>query len=54
MKKKNFNKSIKYNDTIVIGDKNFLDLIKKINLPCKNKYYLKENEILNFSKSKKN
>ena len=48
-----FNKSIKYNDTIVIGDKNFHDLIKKINLPCKNKYYLKENEILNFFKNPK-
>ena len=48
-----FNKSIKYNDTIIIGDEKFLDLMKKINLPCKNKYYLNEKEIENFFKEPK-
>ena len=43
-----FNNAIKYNDTIVIGDKNFLDLINKMNLPCKNKYYINKKEILSF------
>ena len=38
-----FNESIRYNDTIIIGDKKFLDLIKKIKLPCKNKYFLDDN-----------
>ena len=37
-----FNQSIKYNDTIVIGDKYFIDKIKKIKLPCKNLYYINE------------
>ena len=48
-----FNKSIKYNDTIVIGDKYFIDIIKKIKLPCKNVYYINEKEILNFFKNQK-
>ena len=42
------NKSIKYNDTIVIGDNNFHNIIQKIKLPCKNIYYIKENEITKF------
>ena len=48
-----FNEAIRYNDTIVIGDKNFIDLIKKINLPCKNKYYLNEKNILGFFENPK-
>ena len=48
-----FNQSIKYNDTIVIGDNYFIDIIKKIKLPCKNSYYINENEILNFFKNPK-
>ena len=50
---KNFNNAIKYNDTIVIGDKNFHDIMNKMNLPGKNKYYLNEKEILNFFKEPK-
>ncbi len=48
-----FNQAIKYNDTIVIGDKNFIDIIKKMKLPCKNLYYINEKEILNFFKNPK-
>ena len=48
-----FNKAIKYNDTIIIGDEKFLDLMKKINLPCRNKNYLNEKEIENFFKEPK-
>ena len=50
---KKLNEAIKYNDTIVIGDKTFHDFISKIKLPCKNKYFIKENEILNFFKDVK-
>ena len=50
---KKLNDAIKYNDTIVIGDKMFHDFISKIKLPCKNKYFIKENEILNFFKDVK-
>ena len=52
-REKSLNKSIKYKDTIVIGDQNFHNLIKKMNLPCKNIYYMNENEILNFFKNPK-
>ena len=38
-----FNESIRFNDTIIIGDKKFHDLIKKIKLPCKNKYFIDDN-----------
>ena len=38
-----FNESIRFNDTIIIGDQKFHDLIKKIKLPCRNKYYLDDN-----------
>ena len=40
---KSFNESIRYNDTIIIGNKKFHDLIKKIKLPCKNRYYIDDN-----------
>ena len=50
---KSLNKSIKYNDTIVIGDQNFHNLVKKMNLPCKNTYYINENQISNFFKKPK-
>ena len=42
------NKSIKYNYTIVLGDKKFRNLINKMKLPCENIYYLNENEFSNF------
>ena len=45
-----FNQAIRYNDIIVIEDKNFLDIISKMNLPCKNKYLLNEKEVSNFFK----
>ena len=45
---KNFNKAIKYKDTIVIGDKDFHNLIMKMNLPCENINYLNYNEIESF------
>ena len=48
-----FNQAIKYNDTIVIGDKYFVDIIKKMKLPCKNLYYINEKEILKFFKNPK-
>ena len=50
---KPLNKAIKYNDTIVIGEKNFQNLIKKMNLPCKNIYYLDVNQISDFFKNPK-
>ena len=50
---KSLNKALKYNDTIVIGDNNFYELIKKMNLPCENIYYLNENQISNFFKNPK-
>ena len=50
---KALNKAIKYNDTVVIGDKNFHNLIIKMNLPCKNKYYINENEIVKFFQNPK-
>ena len=50
---KPLNKAIKYNDSIVIGDQIFQSLIKKMNLPCKNIYYLDENQISNFFKNPK-
>ena len=43
-----YNKAIKYNDTIVFGDKHFHDLINKINLPFGNIYYLNEEQFFNF------
>ena len=42
-----FNKAIRYNHTVVIGDKNFHDIIFKMKLPCKREY-LEEKEIANF------
>ena len=50
-----FNESIRYNDTIIIGNKKFHDLIKKIKLPCKNKYFLDDdaNEISEFFETPK-
>ena len=45
---KAYNKAIKYNDTIVLGDKQFHDLIKKMRLPCNNIYYKNENQFANF------
>ena len=45
---KTYNKSIKYNDTIVLGDKEFHNIIKKMNLPCKNIYELNKKEFSNF------
>ena len=47
-KTKAYNKSIKYNHTIVLGDKKFHNLINKMKLPCENIYYLNENEFSNF------
>ena len=45
-----YNKAIKYNDTIVLGDTNFHELIKKIDIPCENIYYLNEEQFSNFFK----
>ena len=45
---KAYRKAITYNDTIVLGDKNFHNFIKKINLPVKPIYYLNEKEFSNF------
>ena len=43
-----YNNAIKYNNTIVLGDQKFHDLIKKIKLPCENIYYLNKNEFSQF------
>ena len=48
-----FNKAIKYNDTVVIGDKNFHNIMIKMKLPCKNIYFLEEKEISNFFRNTK-
>lgn len=48
-----FNESIRFNDTIIIGDQKFHDLIKKIKLPCRNKYFLNDNEISKFFETPK-
>ena len=45
---KAYNKAIKFNDTIVLGNEQFHNLIKKINLPCKNIYYLNDYEFAKF------
>ena len=45
---KDYNAAIKYNETIVLGDNNFHELIKKINIPCENIYYLNENQFSDF------
>ena len=45
---KTYNKSIKYNDTIVLGDEHFHNLIKKMDIPCENIYYLNEEQLSNF------
>ena len=45
---KEYRKAITYNDTIVLGNKNFHDIIKKINLPVKPIYYLNDNEFYTF------
>ena len=42
------NNSIKYNDTIVMGDSNFHNLIMKMKLPFKSTYYLNEKQISQF------
>ena len=43
-----FNNSIKYNETIILGDNYFHDLIKKMNIPCENIYYLNQNQFSYF------
>ena len=45
---KAINKSIKYNDTIVLGNEKYHSLIKKMNLPCENIYYLNESKFSKF------
>ena len=45
---KDYNKAIKYNNTIVFGNKQFHDLINKINLPCEKIYYVKDDDLFNF------
>ena len=45
---KAYNKAIKYNDTIVLGEEQFFNSIKKIDLPCQNIYYLKSDGSLDF------
>ena len=45
---KAYNKAIKYNDTIVLGEEQFFNSIKKIDLPCQNIYYLKNDDLLDF------
>ena len=48
-----YNNAIKYNNTIVLGDKQFHDLIKNINLPCENIYYLNKEEFSKFFQTPK-
>ena len=43
-----YNNSIKFKDTIVLGDKQFHKKIREINLPCENIFYLNEEEFYNF------
>ena len=45
---KAYNKAIKFNNTIVLGDKQFHNIIGKMNIPCKNIVYKNENEFSNF------
>ena len=45
---KAYNQAIKYNDTIVLGNNNFHELIKKMNIPCENINYFNENQFLSF------
>ena len=45
---KAYNLAIKFNHTIVLGDNLFHNLIKKINIPCGNIYFLNENQFSNF------
>ena len=45
---KAYNKAIKFNNTIVLGDKQFQNIIGKMNIPCKNFVYKNENEFSNF------
>ena len=54
-KEKIFNESIRYNDTIIIGNKKFHYFIKNIKLPCKNKYFIddKTDEITKFFETPK-
>ena len=47
-----FNKAIRYNHTVVIGDKNFHNIIFKMKLPCK-RDYIEEKEIENFFQNSK-
>ena len=48
-----YNESIKYNNTIVLGDKQFHDSIKKMNLPCENIYYVNNNDFPSFLQNPK-
>ena len=50
---KAYNKAIKYNDIIVLGDKQFHDTINKMNISSENIYYLNENEFSNFFQTPK-
>ena len=43
-----YNNSIKFKDTIVLGDKQFHKKIREINLPCENIFYFNEEEFYNF------
>jgi len=45
---KAYNQAIKYNDAIVLGNNNFHELIKKMNIPCENINYFNENQFLSF------
>ena len=48
-----YNKAIKFNDTIVLGDKQFHDSIKKMDLPCENIYYVNNNDFPSFIQTPK-
>ena len=43
-----YNESIKYKETIVLGEQKFHNLIKTMNIPCENIYYLNENQFSKF------
>ena len=45
---KAYNQAIKYNDAIVVGNNNFHELIKKMNIPYENINYFNENQFLRF------
>ena len=50
---KAYNNAIKYNDTIVLGDKHFHKLIHEMKLPCKNIDYKNEKEFANYFQAPK-